>query len=171
MRGSGMDIHLDDKAGGLIASVATRIGRLSVEIADVVGNTHQVKQGVDAQNERLTVIEGATVDITEANRRIAEMAGRTEQAALEARDRIERSGADIREAIVEIDGLVTAVEESGGELSGLEEAMDRVAKVSGEIRTVARQTNMLAMNATIEAARAGEAGKGFGGRLRGQEFG
>ena len=156
-----MDMHQDDKAGALIAAVATRIGRLSVEIADVVGNTHQVKLAVDAQNERLTAITEATVGITAANRQIADMGRQTEEAAHQARDRIERSGDDIRHAIIEIDGLVSAVQQSGGELTGLEAAMDRVAQVSGEIRTVARQTNMLALNATIEAARAGEAGRGF----------
>jgi methyl-accepting chemotaxis protein len=156
-----MDMPSSDGAGELNASIATRIGRLSVEIADVVGNTHQVKQAVDAQNGRLMVIAEATGDITEANRTIDDMARRTEQAARQAQGEIDRSGADIRHAIAEIGGLVAAVEQSGGELAGLREAMDRVAKVSGEIRTVARQTNMLALNATIEAARAGEMGKGF----------
>ncbi|HMA50356.1 MAG TPA: methyl-accepting chemotaxis protein [Magnetospirillaceae bacterium] len=156
-----MDMRSGDGAGALNAAIATRIGRLSVEIADVVGNTHQVKQAVDAQNGRLAVIVQATGDITEANRGIDEMAHRTERAARQAQGEIDRSGGDIRHAIAEIGGLVAAVEQSGGELGGLREAMDRVAKVSGEIRTVARQTNMLAMNATIEAARAGEAGKGF----------
>jgi methyl-accepting chemotaxis protein len=156
-----MDMHQDDKAGGLVSAIATKIGRLSVEIADVVGNTHQVKQAVDAQNGRLAVIADATVGITAANLQIADMARQTEEAALDARDRVERSGDDIRSAIVEIDGLVAAVQQSGGDLTGLEAAMDRVAQVSGEIRKVARQTNMLALNATIEAARAGEAGRGF----------
>jgi len=156
-----MDMLSRDEAGELNAAIATRIGRLSVEIADVVGNTHQVKQAVEAQNGRLAVIALATGDITEANRGIDDMARRTEQAARQAQGEIDRSGDDIRHAIAEIGGLVAAVEQSGGELGGLRDAMDRVAKVSGEIRTVARQTNMLAMNATIEAARAGEAGRGF----------
>ncbi len=156
-----MDMRSGDGAGELIAAVATRIGKLSVEIADVVGSTHQVQKAVDAQNGRLTVIAEATGDITEANRNIDDMARRTEQAARQAQGEIDRSGEDIRQAIDEIGGLVAAVEQSGGELSGLQEAMERVAQVSGEIRTVARQTNMLALNATIEAARAGEAGRGF----------
>jgi len=161
MRGSVMDMRLEDRAGELVASIATGIGRLSVEIADVVGSTHQVKQAVDAQNGCLEVIAEATAGITEANHRIAQMARQTDQAAREARERVDRSGADINGAIIEIDGLVAVVQRSGGDLTALEEAMDQVAKVSGEIRTVARQTNMLALNATIEAARAGEAGKGF----------
>ena len=156
-----MDMRAGGEAADLVAAVATRIGKLSVEIADVVGSTHQVQKAVDAQNGRLTVIAEATGDITEANRNIDDMARRTEQAARQAQGEIGRSGEDIRRAIGEIGGLVAAVEQSGGELSGLREAMERVAQVSGEIRMVARQTNMLALNATIEAARAGDAGRGF----------
>ena len=43
----------------------------------------------------------------------------------------------------------------------LNESLGGVTRVSGDIQSVARLTNLLALNATIEAARAGEAGKGF----------
>jgi methyl-accepting chemotaxis protein len=151
----------DARAGELIAAIATKIGSLSVEIADVVGHTQQVRAAIDNQNERLTVIGEATRDITAANGNIADMARKTYQGADKANHDISQSRDSIQHAITEIDGLVAAVNESGGELSGLEGAMSRVAKVTDEIRQVARQTNMLALNATIEAARAGEAGRGF----------
>ena len=151
----------EGKAGELVAEIATQIGGLSVEIADVVGHTQEVRKAIDHQCERLTVIGDATRDITEANGSIADMARRTYEDAGKANGDISQSRDSIRHAIAEIDGLVTAVEESGGELSGLETAMSRVAQVTSEIRQVARQTNMLALNATIEAARAGEMGKGF----------
>lgn len=43
----------------------------------------------------------------------------------------------------------------------LNKSLSGVSKVSGDIQTVARLTNLLALNATIEPARAGDAGKGF----------
>ena len=151
----------DAKAAQLVAAIATKIGALSVEIADVVGHAQEVQTAIASQNNRLTTIGDATRDITEANRNIAEMARRTQDEAGRAREDVGRSSESLQQAAHEIDGLVTAVGEAGEELSGLETAMDRVAKVTGEIRAVARQTNMLALNATIEAARAGEAGRGF----------
>ena len=151
----------DVRAGELIAAIAHKIGSLSVEIADVVGHSQEVRAAIDDQNERLAEIGGATRDIVGANENIAEMARRTYEGADQARQDSVRSQDSIRHAIAEIDGLVSAVGESGEELSGLEGAMARVAKVTDEIRQVARQTNMLALNATIEAARAGEMGKGF----------
>ena len=47
------------------------------------------------------------------------------------------------------------------EVQGLARHLDGIGAVSAEISTIARQTKMLALNASIEAARAGETGRGF----------
>jgi len=39
--------------------------------------------------------------------------------------------------------------------------LDKIEKLLGDVRQIADQTNLLALNAAIEAARAGEAGRGF----------
>ncbi|GAO35167.1 methyl-accepting chemotaxis protein [Sulfuricella sp. T08] len=39
--------------------------------------------------------------------------------------------------------------------------VDKIVSVLGEIESISKQTNLLALNAAIEAARAGEAGRGF----------
>ena len=41
------------------------------------------------------------------------------------------------------------------------EQMDKAEALLGDVKTIADQTNLLALNAAIEAARAGEAGRGF----------
>ncbi len=47
------------------------------------------------------------------------------------------------------------------EMDELKEYADKMITIVNLISKVARQTSMLALNASIEAARAGEAGKGF----------
>lgn len=46
-------------------------------------------------------------------------------------------------------------------LAALDEAADGISRLTGQIDSIAKQTNLLALNAAIEAARAGEAGRGF----------
>ncbi len=46
-------------------------------------------------------------------------------------------------------------------IDDISEQMDDMVSMQGNIRQIADQTNLLALNAAIEAARAGEAGRGF----------
>jgi len=46
-------------------------------------------------------------------------------------------------------------------IAGISESVGQYIKMNGEIASIAKQTNILALNASVEAARAGEAGKGF----------
>lgn len=46
-------------------------------------------------------------------------------------------------------------------MGGIAEQVEAMLAILGEIEAIAKQTNLLALNAAIEAARAGEAGRGF----------
>ena len=59
-------------------------------------------------------------------------------------------------------GVAQASAESSTQaLAELSTTADAIRGLSGHIDTIAKQTNLLALNAAIEAARAGEAGRGF----------
>jgi len=68
----------------------------------------------------------------------------------------------------QLDGILQALREalsSKGallnEVNGLASLTDQLKSMAKDVGDVARQTNLLALNAAIEAARAGEAGRGF----------
>ena len=61
---------------------------------------------------------------------------------------------DLRQFVEEISKLGTIVQ-------SLDSAVNNIGTVTGKIKSIADQTNLLALNAAIEAARAGEHGRGF----------
>ncbi|MBF3234745.1 chemotaxis protein, partial [Pseudomonas aeruginosa] len=64
-------------------------------------------------------------------------------------------------SIERIHSLVDEIRDSGSSLDSLQQDVQSIVSVLGVIRSIAEQTNLLALNAAIEAARAGEAGRGF----------
>jgi methyl-accepting chemotaxis protein len=56
---------------------------------------------------------------------------------------------------------LTATESSSNALADLNLKAGVIKQLTGHIDVIAKQTNLLALNAAIEAARAGEAGRGF----------
>jgi methyl-accepting chemotaxis protein len=57
--------------------------------------------------------------------------------------------------------IKVAVSETSAVVTGLNNAVKEIGKVTDTIKNIADQTNLLALNAAIEAARAGEHGRGF----------
>ena len=69
--------------------------------------------------------------------------------------------AQLTDATTIVQRASNMAEAANGTIGRLATAAKEIDEVVGFIRTIAEQTNLLALNATIEAARAGEAGRGF----------
>lgn len=66
--------------------------------------------------------------------------------------------ASLMSELNKISDLCTNITEA---VAGISESVGQYVKMNDEISAIAKQTNILALNASVEAARAGEAGKGF----------
>jgi len=64
-------------------------------------------------------------------------------------------------ALEDLGQFVEEISKLGTIVQSLDNAVNNIGAVTGKIKSIADQTNLLALNAAIEAARAGEHGRGF----------
>lgn len=145
----------------LIEELGNGVGRLGVELADVLGNVHDVAERVSHQSAQCGHLQRTTETMVSANRNIDVAARAVQSAASVAVSEISDSRTVVTSAVEHIAELIRAVSRIEERLSSVSTVLAQVGNVSGTIETIAKQTNLLALNATIEAARAGSAGRGF----------
>ncbi|OWK48506.1 Methyl-accepting chemotaxis protein McpS [Pseudomonas oleovorans subsp. oleovorans] len=84
-----------------------------------------------------------------------------DQLARGAGDKVQGSAESIRAATATIERLAGHMAPVTRVFDDLGEQTERIGSIVGSIQDIAKQTNLLALNAAIEAARAGEQGRGF----------
>ncbi|KAF1056130.1 MAG: Methyl-accepting chemotaxis protein McpS [Pseudomonas delhiensis] len=152
-----MSQSLRELIGGIRDGV-TQIASAAEELSAV---TEQTSAG--ANNQKVETDQVATA-MHEMSATVQEVARNAEQAsqAASAADREAHDGDRVvNEAVDQIERLAGEVERSVEAMQRLEQESEKIGKVMDVIKSVAEQTNLLALNAAIEAARAGEAGRGF----------
>ncbi|MBL0952407.1 MAG: chemotaxis protein [Pseudomonas sp.] len=84
-----------------------------------------------------------------------------DQLARGAGEKVQTSAESIRAATATIERLAGHMEPVTRVFDDLGAQTERIGSIVGSIQDIAKQTNLLALNAAIEAARAGEQGRGF----------
>ncbi|HDZ56391.1 MAG TPA: methyl-accepting chemotaxis protein [Pseudomonas xinjiangensis] len=141
-----------------VIEAASPLGHVSNELYRL---TQGSEESAKSQQHHTNSISRDILTMTD---RIQEVARRSKQASEEA-------GSASRQAVTarkHIGDLSTSVSDLGSSVMGAVQAMQQLEKETQEvgsvltvIRSIAEQTNLLALNAAIEAARAGEQGRGF----------
>jgi methyl-accepting chemotaxis protein len=152
-----MTLGLRELIGGISDGV-TQIASAAEELSAV---TEQTSAGVNSQKVETDQVATAMNEMTATVQEVARNAEEASEAAVAADQQAREGDKVVGEAIAQIERLALEVGNSTEAMGHLKRESDKIGSVLDVIKSVAQQTNLLALNAAIEAARAGEAGRGF----------
>ncbi len=138
-------------AAGKILSTSSSSTRVSSDMAEAAGRQ---REAVDMVSTAFHEMVATANEVARSCSQAAESADSGQQQAREGQQQIDA-------AVHSVDRLSQEIEQSAQSIQQLERDSNAIQSILGTIRSIAEQTNLLALNAAIEAARAGEQGRGF----------
>lgn len=141
-----------------LGALAEETGRNIVELAAVL---HLIDADADAQLNVVHQVASQSRDLTQITREMKEGLGGVASANTRALATVDGSIDTLKTSAARSTKVATWVGDLEGTLTTVEETLSSVNRANTQIAKIAKQVNILAVNARIEAARAGEMGRGF----------
>lgn len=125
------------------------------------GLTSEVLVNIEKQSTEVDMLSTAMEEMGATSKDIASNAETTQTSTVDVTEFSLTCQNDMGEAISAMTQLITSLNNSASSILELEAQGQKISSVLDVIKSIADQTNLLALNAAIEAARAGEQGRGF----------
>ena len=164
-----------DEIGDLVYWFNSFIGKLSELIREIIGFSQPIVnlsndvndlirikiEALNKQKDSAESAKNAVGQMDDSVQSIASSAAEAADAASRANEAMVTGDQQVQKTVKHIQDLATAITSSTQDVHRLKDDASKVGVVIDVIRSIAEQTNLLALNAAIEAARAGEQGRGF----------
>ncbi|CBL47190.1 Chemotaxis sensory transducer [gamma proteobacterium HdN1] len=164
-----------DEISALLKSLATMQQALHDTLQGITDSSHQLasasvqlhavtedaNRSMQQQNSEIEQAATAVTEMTSAVEEVARNATETSQASQDSERNARQGREQVLATVDSIDQLNHDISQTATRVEQLAAQVSGIGKVLDVIRSIAGQTNLLALNAAIEAARAGEAGRGF----------
>lgn len=150
---------------GAIRSLIQHIGSAASKILSTSTSSTQVSsdmaEAAGRQREAVDMVSTAFHEMVATANEVARSCSQAAQSADSGQQQAREGQQQIDAAVSSVDRLSQEIEQSAQSIQQLERDSNAIQSILGTIRSIAEQTNLLALNAAIEAARAGEQGRGF----------
>jgi len=146
---------------GLIDQVGRTVVAVEEQASQVLAVSVRSNQAVSGQREQIEQVATAMNQMSATAQEVARSAALAADGAQQVNHESASGRGLVQRQQGSIDRLAAEINQSVGAINQLASDSQAIGRVLEVIRSIAEQTNLLALNAAIEAARAGEQGRGF----------
>ncbi|UTW07669.1 methyl-accepting chemotaxis protein [Pseudomonas benzenivorans] len=148
-----------------IRQLILNIGQAARQIHQSSGTSAQVSadmaEAAGRQRESVDMVSTAFHEMVATANEVARSCSQAAESADSGQQQAHVGQQQIDAAVNSVEQLSREISQSAAAMQQLEQDNHNIQSILGTIRSIAEQTNLLALNAAIEAARAGEQGRGF----------
>jgi methyl-accepting chemotaxis protein len=148
-----------------IRTLIQRIGQAAGQIHSSSGSATEVSAEMAEvalrQREAVDMVSTAFHEMVATSNEVARSCSQAADSADNGQRQAHTGQQQIDAAVSNVGRLSQEIGHSAESMQQLEKDSNDIQSILGTIRSIAEQTNLLALNAAIEAARAGEQGRGF----------
>lgn len=170
-----LNIHSKDEIGEVSGQINYFIDKTQAMIKEIIHTTQlisdtsiSVKSDVtsantlfEKQHSEIDMFAAAITEMAVSTKDISATSEQSSTSAFQAKEQANGVGSVVNQSMSSVKGLSADLDNAGQVISELATTVDSMVSVTDVIKSIADQTNLLALNAAIEAARAGEQGRGF----------
>jgi methyl-accepting chemotaxis protein len=145
----------------LVRQVSKAAAGVSGKARELLGSADQVRNRSHLQNDNSALVAAATEELTASISSVTQSVEDVRKLSHASSEYTREGNQSLNALLADMEKVKDTFGRMADSVNDFVQNTEAITTMTREVRDIAEQTNLLALNAAIEAARAGEHGRGF----------